>query len=473
MDYELLEELEELIENEEYNAVIEKIESLDPEECDVQLYIFLAHTYSCIGNDKKAVKILESIEDDVEDDDISYHFELASSFYGTNKYQNAINEANKCLEIDEQFIDAWILLCYIYLETGDNENLEYASKKAQEIDFDEWNEYFGKNRNEKVSCYSKEDAECVLNHIEKYYGTDYKMIDCDFNGDIPIMVAVINPTEEKNYYKLVTFGMGSYKANVPKELESFKLNRIELVAYLPADFDLQGKSFANIWITKYMKIIGNMMLYEDTWLGLGHTISNGETFDDNTKLNGIILDFVHDVDDKAVECELPDGDIVTFYQFIPLYEEEMLYKIKNGCDALFELFRKKYGEKYIGIIDINRINLCEGTLEKKWAIPKSSIENILEWSGADGCFATDRIIVDKKKIGYMYRENPNNEYDSGWRFLAGDESEEYMNNTDNMGIYSLNTICNYDDEIIELLNSPVGTAFYRDKKDKLVKKKFN
>lgn len=68
----------------------------------------------------------------------------------------------------------------------------------------------------------------------------------------------------------------------------------------------------------------------------------------------------------------------------------------------------------------------------------------------------------------MYREKPyqNNNPDSGWRFTAGDE--DYMNNFENHGIYQLNTICNYDSDIILLLNSPPDTAYIRDEKGNLV-----
>ena len=45
-------------------------------------------------------------------------------------------------------------------------------------------------------------------------------------------------------------------------------------------------------------------------------------------------------------------------------------------------------------------------------------------------------------MGYCYREEPDGGWDSGWRFTAGDESEEYMDDPNNAGIYKLNTICN-------------------------------
>lgn len=81
--------------------------------------------------------------------------------------------------------------------------------------------------------------------------------------------------------------------------------------------------------------------------------------------------------------------------------------------------------------------------------------------GYGGCFATDRIMVDGMRVGYMYREQPDNRIDSGWRFMCGDESDEYMNNSDNMGIYDVNTVANYDLDIIKYLTSPIGSCFSR------------
>lgn len=90
-----------------------------------------------------------------------------------------------------------------------------------------------------------------------------------------------------------------------------------------------------------------------------------------------------------------------------------------------------------------------------------------DWESSDGCIATDRITVDGLPVGYMYREKPEDGawfggYDSGWRFTAGDESDEYMQTVENSGIYKLNTICQYDPDIVPLLHAPYGTAYIRD-----------
>lgn len=78
-----------------------------------------------------------------------------------------------------------------------------------------------------------------------------------------------------------------------------------------------------------------------------------------------------------------------------------------------------------------------------------------------GCFASDRITVDGRRVGFMYREEPNDQWDSGWRFLAGDESDDYVNDPSNLAIYDVNTIANYDPGIIQYLDAPFGSAFER------------
>jgi hypothetical protein len=82
-------------------------------------------------------------------------------------------------------------------------------------------------------------------------------------------------------------------------------------------------------------------------------------------------------------------------------------------------------------------------------------------NGHGGCIATDMITVDGKQVGYMYREVPRNPQDSGWRFMSGSESQEYMDEPNNHAIYDVNTIANYDPEIIPFLNAPIGSAFER------------
>lgn len=97
--------------------------------------------------------------------------------------------------------------------------------------------------------------------------------------------------------------------------------------------------------------------------------------------------------------------------------------------------------------------------DKKFALGADQIRALARNRGA--CFATDMITVEGRKVGYMYREEPRNRQDSGWVFTAGHETEAYMDDAANHGIYDVNTIANYDPDIIPLLGAPAGTAFER------------
>ena len=100
---------------------------------------------------------------------------------------------------------------------------------------------------------------------------------------------------------------------------------------------------------------------------------------------------------------------------------------------------------------------------RNYHVKAEDVKDLLpDWEGADGCIATNRITVEGCKVGYCYREKPDGGWDSGWRFTAGDESEEYMDDPNNAGIYKLNTLCNDDPDIIPLLNTPAPCAFERD-----------
>jgi hypothetical protein len=73
------------------------------------------------------------------------------------------------------------------------------------------------------------------------------------------------------------------------------------------------------------------------------------------------------------------------------------------------------------------------------------------------------ITVEGRKVGYMYREQPDTDVDSGWRFNSGLESQMYMDDPSNHSIYDVNTIANYDAEIIPFLGAQVGAEFERER----------
>jgi hypothetical protein len=72
-----------------------------------------------------------------------------------------------------------------------------------------------------------------------------------------------------------------------------------------------------------------------------------------------------------------------------------------------------------------------------------------------------RIAVDGLPVGLMYREEPQSEGDSGWSFLAGDESDEYLDDPENAGDFDLNQVANHDPAIVPYLDEPTETTLER------------
>lgn len=97
--------------------------------------------------------------------------------------------------------------------------------------------------------------------------------------------------------------------------------------------------------------------------------------------------------------------------------------------------------------------------DKHFRLPADQIVSIAPGRGS--CIASDRITVDGRPVGYAYREPPDHDVDSGWRFFAGDESQEYADEPANFAVYDVNTIANYDPDIVPLLDEQAPVQFER------------
>lgn len=78
------------------------------------------------------------------------------------------------------------------------------------------------------------------------------------------------------------------------------------------------------------------------------------------------------------------------------------------------------------------------------------------------CFVTKRVLYEGYKVGYLYREEPDDERDSGWRVTSNTETDKYMDDAENIAYVSLGAVLNKDDSFISLLEQPAGSIFVRD-----------
>ena len=187
--------------------------------------------------------------------------------------------------------------------------------------------------------YTEEEMEAVEAHIQQYFGKFENVFHELSSPDIHVDICVVPPSGDRDYYTLVTMGMGAHRMNVPEELAEYKLERAELAIALPGNWKLKREDLKNerwYWPIRLLKTLARLPIASDTWLGFGHTMDNEEDFAKGTKLCAAILTGPQDTEDGSEVCILPSGEEVNFYQVIPLYREELEYKMAHDADALLD-----------------------------------------------------------------------------------------------------------------------------------------
>ena len=188
-------------------------------------------------------------------------------------------------------------------------------------------------------AYTGDEMAAVEQHIQRFFGEFGNVFHELVSPDIHIDICVVPPTEGRNYYTLVTMGMGAHRMKVPEELAEYKLERAELAIALPPNWKLDEKSMKDehwYWPVRLLKVLARLPITSDTWLGWGHTMDNQKPFSEGTKLCAAILLGLQNTEEGGYLCRLPGGEEVNFYQVIPLYREELAYKLEHDVEALLE-----------------------------------------------------------------------------------------------------------------------------------------
>ena len=442
---EWLSQLEQWHEENAYQKIIDCLESrAKTQALDYSLTCQLARAYNNLADlDQpeakaqlaRAEELLRSVSEEGAEDPL-WHYRLGYSLFYQDREEEALACFERTLELCPSDEDARAFI---------QECKKYIAARAC-----------------SPEMYEQEDWDAVEAHLEKYFGPCDNVFHEIMSPDIHVDIYIMNPTPERNYYILSTFGMGAHRMNVPEELADQKLERAEIIVTLPPDWKITEPGEAWYWPIRWLKILARLPIEEDGWLGWGHTIANPDDapFAENTKLCGLMLTQPGAFAEEAACCPLPGGDEVNIYQMIPLYFEEMQFKMAHNAQTLLERFTPEQ----LAVVDLDRPSVCGDLPPKRFAIPVEDLKELYQGEGPQGCVASDRILVDGARVGYCYRVTPDagdETWDSGWRFVAGDESDAYMDDPDRSGIYALNTLCNYDPDIIPLLDSEPGTAWSR------------
>ena len=175
-------------------------------------------------------------------------------------------------------------------------------------------------------------------------------------------------------------------------------------------------------------------------------LDNGDFFG-ITNHDDVTLQFMKTNSDR-VWMEIPDpelqgsfGKYTTLSDLGKLLSDESLDFAKLKEQLKFQSWEPKEGDPRI------------------LAITEDEVENLVDDSGL--CVAADMVTVGDRGIGFMIREEPEFDGDSGWRFFSGLETEEYAQNEAHFHVYKLNFVANFEPDVVPHLDAEVGMAFER------------
>lgn len=192
----------------------------------------------------------------------------------------------------------------------------------------------------EMELYTEAELVVVQAHIKQHFGDFSQVINEVESPDICLEIAIIPPRPEHNYYTLVTMGMGAHQMNVPEDEPQAELERAELLINLPPNWPLADEALleeAHFWPVRLLRQIARLPIVDDTWLDWGHIVRNaGEPYAENTELCCVLLLSPGVFGEPSYECTLPGGELVNFYQLIPLYQEELDFVLENGLESFLE-----------------------------------------------------------------------------------------------------------------------------------------
>lgn len=342
---EFLAQIEKWNDMEKFSKCIKALEDIPEAEQDydmVMLQVRAYENYAILGDNgeepeddekeralNKALELLESIREAGESQ-AGWNKRMAYAYqYLVEQEEKAIEYAKRWAELDPEDSSAVAVI------NECNEEQEKRKIKCESCCDDD----NGDNKSIAPEMYSEDEIDIIEKHIEHYYGNFEFVFHEKVSPDIHVDICLIPPSEECNWYTLVTMGMGAHLMNVPNQLKEEQLERAELVICLPEYWKLDKEHLKDekwYWPIRLLKELARFPGENNTWLGWGHTVSYDGPLSYTTELCASILINPPCGNVGGNTCTLPDGEEVNFYQVIPLYRDELEYKLKNGTQKLLD-----------------------------------------------------------------------------------------------------------------------------------------
>jgi hypothetical protein len=134
------------------------------------------------------------------------------------------------------------------------------------------------------------------------------------------------------FYTLATGGMSDMRMKLDRGIDRSYARR-EIILYC----DMPDEQYIDL-----VRFMARFPFGNSTWLGHGHTIPNGQPpeplFENSTLTTILMLGSIVRPDDQLADKVILDGDPVSFLWLVPITTPEPDLKLKQGCDALLDIF---------------------------------------------------------------------------------------------------------------------------------------
>jgi hypothetical protein len=174
-----------------------------------------------------------------------------------------------------------------------------------------------------------------------------------------IDIWVVPPNERRAYQTLVTAGMSDNPMTVPDGYE--ERARLELTLSLPANWTLTNETMKSERVFWPVRLLRNLALYPRryaTFLDVTHTVPNGdeaEPYALNTNMMCALIAPSPFAEPEPVTIRGSDGRVVQFASVIPIYRDEMEFKLAHGAAALLE---RLHAAGMTDVLDVKRRSVC-------------------------------------------------------------------------------------------------------------------
>jgi suppressor of fused protein SUFU len=192
---------------------------------------------------------------------------------------------------------------------------------------------------------STRNLELITAHVERHVGPVAQVIHETSSEFVHVDILHVLPSSKRDFHVLVTSGLSDRPMHAPEGCEECRYG--ELYLCLPASWPLAPQNFKNernYWPIRLLQMLGRFPHVFDAWLWIYHTVPNfdpPQAYAEGTSLCGAMLGPPISLPREFASLKAPGSPAIYFFSVLPLHQDEMDFKIKNGGEPLIaNLFKQ-------------------------------------------------------------------------------------------------------------------------------------